>query len=233
MNKMTLDSVESREILNQIKEIPKVGDRLEWITRHFLGRPYFLNSLIGGPGKREVFTATYKGFDCVTLIETSLALAWARKSSEIPAIIKQIRYRNGEVSYNSRLHYTTDWSSYQVKRKWLKDITKGPETELRVKELSFMPEFKPHTVKFRYFPKKKLGKASKLCRNGDLIYFASTRKGLDTFHVGLLFQLDGTLYLRHASRSQGGVVQQTLKDFVKKNSMPGFMITRPMEDPVH
>jgi hypothetical protein len=224
-----LDRRLAGQLIREARRLPTVGARLKFITECFLGRPYFINPLVGSATEPEVFVATLDGFDCVTLVETSLALAWAADVPQFLALLREIRYRNGEVSYARRLHYSTDWMKANVRRGFLKDITRGADTLVRTKTLDFLKAFKPREVSFRYFPKRKLGKVSRGLEDGDVILFASTRKGLDTFHVGLLFRDNGQVVLRHAARSRGGVVEQELQGFVKANTMPGFIVARPVE----
>ncbi|MBS1811370.1 MAG: DUF1460 domain-containing protein [Acidobacteria bacterium] len=225
----TLDRKITQQLLKETKSLPTVGERLKFITAYFLGKPYIINPLIGSDTEPEVFTATYDGFDCVTYLETALALAWAKTPNDVKELLREIRYRNGNIKWEERLHYTTDWSKYHLKRGALADITRGEDTLSRTKEINFLKCFKPRAITYRYFPKRKLNKVSKRFRDGDLIYFASTRKGLDTFHVGLLFWVNDKLVLRHSAKSKGGVVEQELAEFVKVNTMPGFIVARPKE----
>ena len=225
----TLNRKITQQLLQDIRPLATVGERLKFITAQFLGKPYIIGPLIGSDAEPEVFTATYDGFDCVTYLETCLALAWAKKADEVSGLLHAIRYRNGNIAWEDRLHYTTDWSKYHIKRGVFTDITRGEDTLSRTKEINFLKCFAPRTITYRYFPKRKLGKVSKRLQDGDLIYFASTRKGLDTFHVGLLFWVNDKLVLRHSAKSKGGVVEQELAEFVKVNTMPGFIVARPKE----
>ena len=219
----------TRRLLKGASQFNSMGEKLRWITEQFLGKPYIIWPLIGSQEAPEQFTATYEAFDCVTYLETCLALATAKNVDEVNDRLREIRYRNVNVKWEDRLHYTTDWSKYHVKRGFLKDITRGEDTLTRTKEINFLKCFKPRTTTYRYFPKRKLNKVSQQFRDGDLIYFASTRKGLDTFHVGMLFWVNGKLVMRHSAKSKGGVVEQELAEFVKVNTMPGFIVTRPKE----
>ena len=228
-NGQTLDRNITKQLLQATKSLPTIGERLKFITAQFLGKPYIIHPLIGSDAEPERFTATYDGFDCVTYLETCLALAWAQKAEEVNALLRAIRYRNGNIAWEDRLHYTTDWSKYHIQRGGFTDITRGADTLSRTKELTFLKAFPPRTSTYRYFPKRKLNKVGKRLRDGDLIYFASTRKGLDTFHVGLLFWANDKLVMRHSAKSKGGVVEQELAEFVKVNTMPGFIIARPKE----
>jgi Protein of unknown function (DUF1460) len=225
----TLSRNITQSLIKASSQYPIIGERLKFITGQFLGKPYIINPLIGSDTEPEIFTATYDSFDCVTYLETCLALAWATKVEEVNELLREIRYRNGNVAWKDRLHYTTDWSRYHIKRGAFTDITRGDDTLSRTKEINFLKSFAPRTITYRYFPKRKLNKVSKRLRDGDLIYFASTRKGLDTFHVGFLFWVNDKLVLRHSAKSKGGVVEQELAEFIKVNTMPGFIVARPKE----
>ena len=225
----TLDRKITQQILTSSSQFPTIGERLKFITAQFIGKPYIIGPLIGSDTEPEKFTATYDGFDCVTYLETCLTLAWAQKADEVNDLLREIRYRNSNIAWQDRLHYTTDWSKYHIKRGVLTDITRGDDTLSRTKEINWLKSFKPRTITYRYFPKRKLNKVSQRLQDGDLIYFASTRKGLDTFHVGFLFWANGKLVLRHSAKSKGGVVEQELAEFVKVNTMPGFIVARPKE----
>lgn len=224
-----LDRKITQQITKAASQIPTISERLKFISAQFIGKPYIVGPLIGSDIEPEVFTATYDGFDCVTYLETCLALAWAKNADEVNDLLREIRYRNGNVKWEDRLHYTTDWNKYHIKRGDFADVTRGDDTLTRTKEIDFLKCFAPRTITYRYFPKRKLNKVSKQFRDGDLIYFASTRKGLDTFHVGLLVWVNGKLMMRHSAKSKGGVVEQELAEFVKVNTMPGFIVARPKE----
>jgi hypothetical protein len=95
--------------------------------------------------------------------------------------------------------------------------------------LDYLPDLEPKTGHFRYFPTRMLPQVCRRLMDGDLIYFVSTRKGLDVFHVGLLIKNGEHFHLRHAAHSRGAVVEQELFDFVRVNRMSGFIINRPSQ----
>ena len=70
---------------------------------------------------------------------------------------------------------------------------------------------------------------AKYLHTGDLIFFVSTRKNLDVFHAGILIRTDQRLIMRHASRSEGLVVEQELSGFLEANRMAGVIVMRPRE----
>jgi hypothetical protein len=162
-------------------------------------------------------------------METVLALAFSHEAEEYPDRLREIRYRNAEINWKKRLHYTTDWAKYHIRRGMLEDLTRGDATEVKNRTVALVPGLPARPISFRYFPKKRLVWASRWVEDGDLIFFVSTRPKLDVFHTGLIFRENARVVMRHAARSRGGVVEQELKEFVKQNRMPGFIIARPRE----
>jgi len=219
----------AQQLLYRAAAHASVGQRMKAISGQLLGYPYIVNPLVGSPEEPEVFVSTLAGFDCVTFMETVLALALARSAEEYPELLREIRYVYGEVSWRSRHHYTVDWARHNVRRGFLADITRGDDVIATRKTLDLIEQLPPRIVSFSYFPKRRLGQVSRGLQDGDLIFFVSTRKGLDVFHTGLIIRDGERVLLRHAARSRGGVVEQELKEFVDANRLPGFIVVRPRE----
>jgi len=215
-------------LLYTAKFCGSAGNRIEIFSRHFLGHPYQINPLIGSAETPEVFTVSLDAFDCVTYIETILALSLAANSDEFEEWLRKIRYQNGRIAWERRNHYMTGWirsnlRAGAVRRLSLRDI------RVRVKErtLNGIPGLRPIRTRFACVPKPSIRRLSLHLETGDLIFFASTRKHLDVFHCGIIIRNHGSLLVRHASRSRGGVVEQELNDFLKENRMAGVIIARP------
>src|SRR3989442_14402182 len=85
------------------------ANRIEVLSRHFLGNPYKTNPLIGSSDTPEVFTASLDGFDCVTYIETILALARASTADGFRKLLRQIRYEQACVAWVHRSDYVKRW----------------------------------------------------------------------------------------------------------------------------
>src|ERR1051325_9107438 len=103
MNRVTLtedemDAGEINRILDRVSDEKNVAQRGARISSFFLGRPYVVGPLEGGENSPEVFKASLDAFDCVTFIETVLALARASTPDEFAAALRQIRYANAEVN---------------------------------------------------------------------------------------------------------------------------------------
>jgi hypothetical protein len=217
------------QLLAEAQRQPTLASRMKLISARLLGQPYILHPLIGSVSEPEQFVVRMDGFDCVTFIETVLAASTATTVDGFVNRLRNLRYANGEVSYLTRMHYTTDWHAAQVRNGFFQDLTQGPQIAERSKVLNGVPGLPPRNVTVRYFPKSKLTEVSPALQDGDLIYFVAGRRWLDTNHVGLLFRQDGQLRVRHASHRLGGVVEQSLADYFAANEMIGFMVARPVE----
>ena len=111
---------------------------------------------------------------------------------------------------------------------FVENLTEGRDTVEKTRALSSIEGLPARHVTFRCFPKSRLARVSRMCQTGDLILFASTKKSLDVFHVGLLIERNDELLMRHATRTAGRVIEQELKDFVARNRMSGFIVLRPL-----
>lgn len=81
--------------------------RLETASRALMGRPYLLGPL--GEGDTTLGDGAPRlrmdAFDCVTYLETSLALALAPDGSSVLATMDSIRYEHGQVGWRHRNHF--------------------------------------------------------------------------------------------------------------------------------
>jgi hypothetical protein len=202
--------------------------RLKLISARLLGRPYLTHPLVGSPHQPEQLVARMDGFDCVTYIETVLALSNAVSMDDFLNRLRELRYVNGEVSYVARLHYSTDWYKTHIQRGLLQDVTQGDWTVECTKTLGAAVGLPARVEHIRYFPRARFAALTQVLRDGDLIFFVSGRAWLDTNHVGLVFREGDQVLLRHASRSHARVAEQPLAEFTRTNKMIGFIVARPL-----
>ena len=219
-----------RQLIEETKTYPKIGQRMKIISARFLGFPYIVDQLIGSETETEIFVTRMDGFDCVTYIETALALAGAKDYEGFLNHLRETIYQNGIVEWRSRLHYLSLWSQYHIRRGFLIDLTKGEDAIPRTKTLDYVKGLKPVTVSYHFFPNQKAKLVGKWIEDGDLIFWASARKGLDVFHVGMLFRDGDRVFLRHATKHSRAVIEQDLAEFAKINHWSGFFINRPVEN---
>jgi Protein of unknown function (DUF1460) len=223
-----LDPAEVEQILKDAAGGPDLGKRIDRISELFLGRPYTEGSLGGGPDVTEEFRILLNAFDCVTFIETVLALALVRTIDEFIDAIRRIRYEGGEIDWLRRNHYMVDWASNNEQTGFIKNITFGPDALEKTCTLNLIAGLPARTTTFRYIPTQSLGHLTGLIEAGDLIFFVSTKNTLDVFHTGLLVERAGRWLLRHATRTAGAVIEQDLVEFMSQNEMAGFILLRPL-----
>jgi hypothetical protein len=93
--------------------VSSIGELMQALGAHFEGRPYLEGTLDAGP--TESLVVRLDGFDCVTFVETTLALARGAVAGDTTYAgfarrLAEQRYRNGTLQgYCSRLHYFTEW----------------------------------------------------------------------------------------------------------------------------
>ena len=222
------DPAEVERIFKDAAGEPDLGKRIARISALFLGRQYTEGSLGGGPESPEEFRVSLNAFDCVTFIETVLALALARTIDEFIDTIRRIRYEGGEIDWFRRNHYMVDWASNNEQCGFIKNMTSGPFTVEKTCTLNLIAGLPARTTTFLYFPTQSLGDVTELIEAGDLIFLVSTKDTLDVFHTGLLVGREGRWLLRHATRTAGAVIEQHLIEFMSQNEMAGFILLRPL-----
>lgn len=218
-----------RKLLVETRSMKSVAERLRHVSAKLLGATYLRQPLIGSPIEAEVFTARMDGFDCITFLETALALARTRSQDEFLALLKKIRYRNGDVAYQQRLHYATDWARNLVQLGLMTDMTIGENTVHREKLLNTVKGIPPQMERFRFFPRTEIQSVIRWLKDGDFILFVSGRAGLDVSHAGLIVRNGERVLMRHARRSYKKVIEQDLIEFFGTLPMSGFIIIRPKE----
>lgn len=223
------DLREAARILDQIKAEANLRQRIEQISKQLIGRPYRVNPLGGGPEEKESFVWSIDGFDCVTYIETVLALAVSQTAEDALYSLRKIRYANGKVSWFTRNHYMVSWIHENEARGYVVDITKGAEAIEKTRLLNVVVGLPAKMATFSYYPKQRYKFLADKIETGDIILFASAKKHLDVFHTGFLIRRDDEIFLRHATRKRGAVVEQKLKEFLADHRMSGLILVRPNE----
>jgi hypothetical protein len=220
--------VEVKRILKPLANQQNPAARIEGISAQFIGCPYTSNSLVGSADIPEQLILKLDAFDCVTYMETVLALALSESAEQFAGNLIRIRYKNGEVEWQKRNHYMVNWWRNNERQGLLQNITRGAESVEKSRELNLIPDLPTERVSFRVFPKKNSKRIEKLVKTGDFVCFGSIKKNLDVFHTGILLRRDDKILLRHASRTAKKVIDQDLQDFLKNNRMSGLVLLRPV-----
>lgn len=223
---------EAQQIIKNNNKIQTVSERMQRVAERFAGRPYIANALHGGAQTAERLVLDLDGFDCVTLVENVIALARARDLPGYVAELLHLRYRTGQVQWSQRLHYFSDWMQVHVRRGLL-NFVEADKPLVYEKMLDSLADYPARMHKIFVCPRKQLLNIAPRLGESNVVAFASTRAGIDYFHVGLLFwQGDAEtqiLQLVHASRSAAGVVSEPLADFLHRNRMRGLKLARIRE----
>lgn len=103
-----------------------VHDRVDYISHYFLGKPYIVNPQ--GEGENgEIDQAPlccFDGFDCVTYVNTVLALALSRNVNEFQSTVLKINYYHSIPKFENRFHFMSlDWNPQNQKNNIVCDIT--------------------------------------------------------------------------------------------------------------
>jgi Protein of unknown function (DUF1460) len=216
-------------LIGQAQRLPLISQRIDFISRALIGTRYRAYTLIGGPRAREQFVMRDDCFDCVTFCETVLAAAMVREPEEFAAALRQIRYRDGEVSWRERNHYFSQWGVNNTAA-GICALVKIPGSESVAKTLTEMRALGPMRTSFDAIPRDSMLANKTLLATGDIVAFVSQRSDLDVFHVGFVIVAgDGDLWLRHAAQSRGRVVEQPLAPFLKQYRVQAVTLLRPRE----
>ena len=234
-----------------------VGGIVAAIGESFIGTPYVAHSL--ETEGEEHLVVNLRGFDCLTFVENSLALARCVKSGtatfeKFRAELASLRYSSGVINgYSSRLHYFTDWMADNARKKVIRDITvETGGTEYR-KVINFMSS---HRASYRQLAddttlkiitetetrlssaplyrvtKERLTAAQRILRSGDIIGTVTSMEGMDIAHTGMVVLTGGTPRFLHAPLSGGKVTLSPgdLAAYVQgMRSHTGVVIGRPLE----
>jgi hypothetical protein len=234
-----------------------IGEVVARVGSWFVGAPY-TPATLEAPGP-EALVVNLREFDCVTYVESMLALARVIKSgshdfSDFRKQLQTIRYRDGKlVDYPSRLHYFSDWIRDNHRMGIVEDQTKSLGGVIDPEPIDFMTEHRQSYRQLadqRFFdavraqeaklaqtpryiiPEKSINDVAARIRNGDVIAATSSVKGLDVAHTGLAVWRDGQLHLMHAPLI-GDSVEISENSLAERvvfiQRQDGIMVARPRE----
>jgi hypothetical protein len=218
-------------LIEQAKAYPRISQRIETVSRAFLGTRYAGHTLVGGPNRPEVFVVREDAFDCVTYSEVVLAAAMARDLSEFENALRKVRYRNGEVSWRERNHYYADWCRNNIENGVCRPVEIGAPVRLQ-KSSDSEPGLGRRSWTLDVIPQATLLANATLLVPGDIVGFVSRRSNLDYFHAGFaMFGARGELLLRHASSTRYRVIDERMERFIAVNGPRYVTVLRPQEVP--
>jgi hypothetical protein len=224
------------ELIAEAASMSDLGERIDYISRQFLGLKYLPNTLTGAIDTEEIFTVNLDGVDCFTLIDYVEALSLSKSFSEFRGHLKRVRYQNGIISFERRNHFFTDWAAYnsdiveEVTCKAAPGKTRAIRKQLNIKEdgLPYVPGVRAAQRDINYIPASAIDAAviGRL-NTGDYIGVYSGFRGLDVSHVGIFIREGENAFLRHASSrtEHKKVIDEDFMEYI--SSKPGIIVLRP------
>lgn len=207
-----------------------MGELIGKLTHELEGTPYVASTLEIYPD-REACSVNLLGLDCVTFVETTLALArmlkkGGRKPEALLSEIALIRYRNGTAGdYSTRLHYMSDWLADNTNKGLVKPLDQLPGAVPFTQKVGFMSTHpasyrrlisQPEQVEkikkceevingrsLKYIPLNKIATVEPLLKTGDIVAVCTSQAGLDVVHTGFVYRTaDGIAHFIDASSSK-------------------------------
>lgn len=253
---------DSAKVVSLLREARGKAASTNWMLffgRKLIGVPYVAKTLEGN--KKERLVVNLRQLDCTTFVETTLALTLCAKNrltrfSDYTTFLRLIRYRNGEVAYQNRLHYFTEWIADNGRMGYVKEVSgpNPPFTAIQKVRLGFMtshaglyPMMSSDSAmiakirrmeqelsgrKYPYIPKTRLNNAAELRKcihDGDIIAILTSKAGLDTQHIGIAVWHKDGLHLLNASQIRKRVVEEpmTLYAYMRRHpSQMGIRVLR-------
>lgn len=223
-------------LIRRAASISDAGERIEFLSRQFLGTDYQESTLIGSEKTDEVFVINLAEMDCFTFLDYVEAMRLSSSFTGFTKCLKKIRYHGGIVSFRNRNHFFTDWPEFNGD--FVKDVTaeigvqnvRNVRKVLNLREAGgyFVPGIKPVQRDIRYILSSSIGgQVIGRLKTGDYIGIYSGLSGLDVSHVGIFIREGSSLLLRHASSSKENrqVVDQDFLEYMRNKS--GIIVFRP------
>ncbi len=218
-------------LLKEVSGLSLSGEKIKFLSRHFLNIPYMESTLTGSIGESEVFVINLEFVDCFTFIDYVEAMRLSNSFNKFKDCLDDIRYQDGKVQFEKRNHFFINWREYNSDI--VEDVTTSVGNSVRVeKELndrgdgtSYLPGIAYIKSTINYIPSASIdNKVIDELKTGDYIGIYSDKPGLDVSHVGILIKGNDSTVLRHASQKHEKVVDEDFKDYIKNK--PGIIVLR-------
>jgi hypothetical protein len=199
----------------------------------------------GKPTSTEPLTLSLTRFDCVTLVESCLAVARVARATGTPTWerfgreVERMRYRGGKRGdYTTRNHYFSEWISDGEQRGLVRDLGAELGGIEDTRPLRFMTEHRASYPALaddsvyraigemerrldarprHVVPTAHIADVADRIRTGDVLAFATSIPGLDVSHSAMAYRdRERVLRVLHAPLS-GGTVEVT------KTTLPEYV----------
>jgi hypothetical protein len=219
--------------------------RAVWASGQLLGQRYRLSPLGEGTGIDPDPLFRLDAFDCVTFVETAIALGNARSLAEARLLLDDVRYQAGPPDFQRRNHYMeAQWLPVNARKGWVEDVTLRlgggaavPGEKVLTAETwraaeragrlvaGLEPERRPvGSYPLPIIPLGRLAEVAPRIPDGTILLLVRADRPSRPYritHLGLVVTLPGGgRALRHASDAPGAmkVRDEPLAEFVARNA---------------
>ena len=218
--------------------VPAIGERVERLSKLFLGVPYGDFPLGEGSGVEPQPRWRVDKVDCQTFVETVLAMANAKSLVRARAILDDIRYAGDppKVSFATRNHFTeAQWLPSNFTKGYLREETpilddRAPSTTLslrraqweKVPGLKRLASAKVPQGEFpiRYLTLDQAKKRAASIEPGSVLLVVRQQdpsRVVRVSHMGFVVRKGARLYVRHASiGEEHRVIDMEIRRFLDK-----------------
>lgn len=220
-------AVDSLKVVALLEHYATAPHNLVDLASCFIGSPYKAGTL---EQENEPLVVNLSEFDCVTFVETVLALKLALDEQPDYAgfchQLERLRYRNGiRDGYLSRLHYFSEWIAQAERNAILQEWTCEWGGTPYACTFNVLSRNAAHIPALMNADKEQMEQLRQMeenlsqqhycrlpkddvshVRENDIIAFCASGNGIDVYHVGFVIFIDGKPHLLHASSTQKKVV---------------------------
>lgn len=257
---MREDSIKVVKLLQESRQLPSSSNLMLFFARKLCGVPYVGQTLEHNPTERLVVNVRQLDCTTYVETVLALAICSQNRRYTFDDYCRQlqhIRYADGKVSYGTRLHYFSAWIESNMRAGIVKSVNSPSAVFSRMQKLNvyymtqhveqypmlvqhaeYIPEIKrmeQHLTgqTHRFIPKQAITNTQTLrnvIHNGDIIVILTSKKGLDTSHIGIAVWHNDGLHMLNASSIHHKVVEEpmTLRKYMGQHpSQIGIRIVRP------
>jgi hypothetical protein len=223
-------------LLKEASGISGPGNRIAFLSGHFLKTMYKESTLIGAANNPEIFVINLEAVDCFTFLDYIEAMRVSDSFAGFRENLRKVRYQAGRIAYENRNHFFTDWLEFNSDR--VEDVTEKisyGNSQKVVKRLNrtddgtyFLPGIPVIEREFAYIHSDALDDdVFDNLSTGDYVGMYSKTEGLDVSHAGIIIREHDRFKLRHASSLQKHrrVMDADLRKYLR--AKPGIVVLRP------
>ena len=163
---------------------------------------------------KENLIINFDSLDCFTFIDTIEALKNSNSKEQFRNKLIHTRYKNGDISYQSRNHFFSDW----IESNSMHDITCTlGACEKTIKYLNQNEKYLKEisTVKREISYIKSTNIDLTLLKDGDYVGIYTNKEALDVTHTGIIIKKLGKVFIRHASSLKKKIIDSELLNYTQ------------------